>query len=406
MKFSYKARTKEGKVQHGTIEASSRKNALNILEKYGLYVTVLKEAGKEVFLAKGLAFIKKVSQKDLVIFTRQFGVMLKSAVPPVEALRAQVAQTESPNLREKIVKIAEAVETGQPLSQALSAYPKVFNPFYISIIKSGEATGKVAESLTYLADHLERDYNFRQQVKGAMVYPAFVIVVFIAAFFLVTFFIVPKLTAILEAFTGKLPLTTRALMSLSDFVRKGGWALILGLMVVLFFSPQYLKRSKYFKKFYHKAILKLPLLGDFSKKICLARFAENFSVLIASGLPITQALKITEEIIENSIYKSILKETEERVARGERVSVILAGYPQYVPSFVNQMISTGESTGRLEETLMDIVKFYQQQIERTTANLTTILEPVLILCLGLGIAVLAVSIFVPLFQIGMGGFTP
>jgi type IV pilus assembly protein PilC len=403
MKFVYKARTKEGKIQRGTIEASSRKAALDILEKYGLYTTSLKEEGKAGFLGKEISLGRKISPKDLVIFTRQFGVMLKSAVPPVEALRAQVSQTENPNFREKILRMAEAVETGSSLSQAFSLYPKIFSPFYVSIIKSGEATGKVADSLNYLADHLEREYNLHQKLRGAMIYPAFVIVVFIAAFFLVTFFIVPRLSEILKAFTGELPFTTKLMISLSDFVRAGGWILIIGLLGVLFFLPQIMKRSRKTNKFYDKISLKIPILGDFYKKIYLTRFAENLSVLIQAGLPITQALRITQEIIENSIYKKIIKETEERVARGERISVVFAEHPEQIPPFVTQMISTGEETGRLESTLMDIVNFYRQEIERITANLTTILEPVLILCLGIGIAVLAVSVFIPLFKIGLGG---
>lgn len=404
MKFSYKARTKEGKIQRGTIEVSSRKAALGILEKYGFYVTSLKEKGKERFLGKEISLVRRISQKDIVIFTRQFGVMLKSAIPLVEALRAQVAQTNNSGFREKILRMAESVETGSALSQAFSLYPKVFNPFYVSIIKSGEATGKVADSLNYLADHLERDYNLYQKIKGAMIYPAFVIMVFIAAFFLVTFFIVPKLTEILKDFAGKLPLATRLLMILSEFVRKGGWILILSILGGLFFLPQYLKRSRKTSKFYDKISLKVPILGDFYKKIYLSRFAENLSVLISAGLPITQALRITHDIIDNSIYKKIIKEVEERVARGERISLVLSEHPKQIPPFLCQMISTGEETGRLEETLMDVVNFYRQEIERTASNLTTILEPVLILVLGIGVAILAVSIFIPLFKIGMGGF--
>jgi type IV pilus assembly protein PilC len=404
MRFTYKARTQEGKIQRGTVEASSRKAALDILEKYGLYATALKEEGKGGFLGKEISFGMGISQKDLVIFTRQFGVMLKSAIPPVEALKAQVAQTPNPSFREKILRMAEAVETGASLSQAFSLYPKIFDPFYVSIIKSGEATGKVADALNYLADHLEREYNLHQKIRGAMIYPAFVVIVFIAAFFLVTFFIVPKLTDILKGFTGKLPLSTRLMISLSDFVRKGGWVLILGLLGVLFLLPLFMKHSKKTNKFYDKISLKIPILGDFYKRIYLTRFSQNLSVLISAGLPITQALKITKDIIDNSVYKEIIKEAEERVARGERISAVFSEHPEQIPPFVTQMISTGEDTGRLEQTLMDIVHFYRQEIERTTANLTTILEPVLILTLGIGIAVLAVSVFIPLFKIGMGGF--
>lgn len=402
MKFFYKARTKEGKIQRGSVEASSRKAALDILEKYGFYATSLKEMGKGGFLM-GRISLRKISPKDIVSFTRQFSVMLKSAIPAVESLRAQVAQTENPDFREKILRIAEVVETGSTLSQAFSLYPEIFDPFFVNIVKSGETTGKVADSLTYLADHLEREYNFHQKIRGAMIYPSFVIAVFIATFFLVTFFIVPRLTEILEAFGGKPPLTTRIIISLSGFVRKGGWVIIVVIFALLFFLPQYLKKSKGSKNFYDKISLKIPILGDFYKKIYLVRFSENLSVLIRAGIPITQALKITEGIIESVVYKKIIKEAQERVARGERISSVLTRYPEQVPTFVSQMISTGEETGRLEQTLMNVVDFYRAEIERSTDNLISILEPILIMILGIGIGILAVSIFIPLFKMGFGG---
>ncbi|MBZ9572782.1 type II secretion system F family protein [Patescibacteria group bacterium] len=403
MRFTYKARTKEGKMQRGTIEASSRKACLNILEKYGFYVTFLKETGKGGFLM-GRISLRRISPKDIVAFSRQFSVMLKSAIPPVEALRAQVAQTENPDFREKILKMAEVVETGSTLSQAFSLYhPEIFDPFFVNIVKSGEATGKVADSLTYLADHLEREYNLSQKIRGAMIYPGFVIVVFIAAFFLVTFFIIPRLIEVLEAFGGKLPLSTRLMISLSEFVRKGGWILIFLIFGALFFLPQYLKRAERSKKFYDRVSLKIPILGDFYKKIYLVQFCENLSVLIRAGLPITQALKITEGIIGSVVYKKIIRETQERVARGERISSVLSQYPEQIPTFVTQMTSTGEETGRLEQTLMNVVDFYRAEIERTTDNLTSILEPILIVVLGVGIGILAVSVFIPLFRMGFGG---
>ncbi len=405
MRFKYKARTKEGKLQKGTIGASSRKDALYVLEKYGLYTTELKEAKKPGFFLKKISF-QRISSKDIVNFTRQLAIMLKSVVSPVEALKAQVAQTENPDFREKILGIAEAVETGSTLSQAFSLYPKVFDQFFVNIVKSGEATGKVADSLTYLADHLERDYNLRQEIRGAMIYPAFVIIVFISAFFLVTFFVVPKLTEILRAFGGELPLSTRLIIYLSDFIKKGGWILIIVIFGFLFFLPQYLKRSKKTREFYDKISLKIPIIGDFIKRVYLTRFSENFSVLIKAGLPITQALRITEGIIENVVYKKIIREAEERVARGEKISSVFSAYPEQIPVFVTQMISTGEETGRIEQTLMNVVDFYRQEIKRTTDNLVNIIEPVLIIVLGLGIGILAISVFIPLFEMGFEGFTP
>ena len=403
MKFSYTARTEQGEIKKGDIEASSKRIALNILEKYGFYVTSLKKIGKKTILNIELAFVKGVSQKDVVAFTRQFGVMLKSAIPLVRALRSQAGQTSNQKFSEIILKMAEGIETGSSLSQVMSAHPKIFSTFFVSIIKSGEATGKVADSLGYLAEHLEREYNLKQKIRGAMIYPGFIVTVFIGAFFLVTLFIMPKLTEILEEFTSDLPLATKVMIALSEFTKNGGWIVILIVLAGLALSPQFLKKSEKTKISYNKIMLKLPVLGNFFKKIALISFAENLSVLIAAGLPITQALTITRDIISSSVYKDIVDKASERVAKGQKISSVFGEHPKYIPSFVIQMVATGEETGRLEELLKDVVNFYRQDVERTSENLTTLLEPFLILTLGIGIAILAVSVFVPLFNIGMGG---
>ena len=400
MKFFYKARNKEGQEQKGEIEASSKKSALELLEQHGLYVVSLQAGGR---LGEGFSLTPGVSSKDLVLFTRQFSIMLKSAIPPLEALRAQVLQTTNEHFRRKLIKMAEAVETGASLSRAFSLEGKVFDVFYVNMVKSGEATGKVADALNYLAEHLERDYNLKHKIRGAMIYPAFVVAVFIGAFFLVTFFIVPRLTQLMISFQGQLPWTTTLVMNVSGFVRKGGWVLVLVIFGFLFLLPTLLKRFTGTKKFYDKYILDVPILGDFKKKVYLTQFSENLSVLIAAGLPITQALKITKDILDNTLYQSILEKAEERVSRGEKISVILGGFPKLFPAFVVQMVYTGEETGRLDDTLMNVVRFYQEEITRTADNLTSILEPLLIVCLGGGIAVLAIALFIPLFKMGLGG---
>ena len=402
MKFYYRARTKEGKIQSGTIEAFSKKGALDVLEKYGFYVTSLKEAGRGTFFQQRI-FLKKPSIKDITIFTRQLSVMLKSAIPPVEALRTQVSQVENPEFREAILKIAEMVETGSSLSQAFSFYPKIFNTFYVSCIKSGEASGKVADSLNYLAEHLESEYELQSKIRGAMLYPLMVVIVALGVCFLIIFFIIPRLIDVLENLAEELPLSTRAMISFSNFFRAGGWILILIFFAGLFFIFQYFRRSKEGRDFWDKTSLKMPLFGDFYKKIHLTRFAENLSVLIAAGLPITQALKITADVIDNTFYKKIIEKTKERVARGETISSVLSKYPEQVPSFLTQMVSTGEKTGRLENTLMDVVNFYKGDIDRFVNNLSKILEPMLMLFLGGVVGILVISIFIPLFQIGLGG---
>jgi len=403
MKFSYKARSDDGRMQKGIIESSTRQSALDVLDKYNLKAVSLNEQKNTIFNFD-ISFGSGVKKKDLVIFARQFSVMLKSAISPLEGLRAQVAQTSNQRFREQLLKISESVETGISLSEASGAYPKTFNKFFVNIIKAGETTGKLADSLSYLAEHLEREYTFNQKVRAAMFYPMFIVGVFIAAGLVVAFFIVPKLTEILKAFDPKgLPWPTKLLMFLGDFIQKGGWLVLLVLIGAFVAGVIFAVRSKKFKRFFDVFSLKLPLLGDFFKKIQLSRFAENFSVLLAAGISIVKAIEITSDIITNSVYRNILKKASTAVSQGEQLSSVLKKYPEQFPPFAVQMVSTGEKSGEVSKVLMDLVRFYRGEIERTTDKLTTLLEPIMLLILGIAIAILAFAVFVPLFNLGLGG---
>lgn len=406
MKFFYQSRSKQGEEKKGVIEADSRKTALETLEKYGFFVTSLKEEEKQR-LKKNInikiPFLKEVPQKQIVAFTRQLSVMLRSAIPPLQALKAQSSQIKNQRFQEILVRMTQSIEMGSPLSQAFGLYPNVFNQFFVSMIKSGEATGKVSDSLLYLANHLEEEYNFNQKVLGAMIYPAFIVFALIAAFFLAIFFILPKMKDILESFSGNLPWATKLILFLADFIMGGGWVIIIFFIAVIAILPVILKKNKEAKIIYDKVILKVPFLGKFFSKVYLVRFTENLSVLVSSGLPINQALNITHDIVGSTVYKKIIKEISERVAKGEKISAVAMEHSDNIPPFVTQMIATGEETGKLDETLMDAVRFYRQEIERTAANLTTIIEPLMIMVVGVAIAIFAVAIFIPLFKIGMGG---
>lgn len=403
MKFYYQARTKEGRSQKGVIEASSQKSAIEVLEKYGLFITSLEDDKSRGFLNKEIIFKSRVSRKDILMFARQVGAMLKSAISPLETLRTQVAQIGNSTLREQILGVAEALETGSTLSQAFGLYPKTFNDFFVSIIKAGEATGKVADSFVYLADHLEQDYNFRQKLISAMVYPCFVVAVFLGSGLIVVFFILPRLSEMFENMSGNLPMVTRVLIVFSVFMRKGGWVYCLAFFVCFIVVFALALRNPKSRRFLSGMLLNVPVVGGLLKKIYLTRFAENLSVLIRSGLPITQALKITREIVRQEDYREIIERTESRVARGEMISSVLVNYPKYFPPFVTQMVSTGEETGRLEKTLMDVVSFYRAEVERTTEKLPTIIEPVLIITLGVAVGFMAFAVFIPLFQVGLSG---
>ncbi|MCJ7786898.1 type II secretion system F family protein, partial [Patescibacteria group bacterium] len=315
MKFNYQARTQEGQIQTGVIEASSREAAILLLQKYGLYVTFL-EVTKISFYAKKIEILQRISRKDVVIFSRQLAIMLRSNVPLVESLHTLSNQTKNQNFKEKILKIAEKVEGGTLLSVSLSSYPKIFSPFYTNMVKSGEVSGKLSEVFVYLADHLEREYNFYSKVISAMIYPIFVFFVFLIILTLMAVFVVPQLSQVLGETGKELPQLTKMVIGLSSFLKRWWWVFILFLLGLGISAFKFL-RTKDGKKIVDKLSLKLPLLGEFFKKIYLSRLAENLSTLISSGIPIVRALEITGEIVGNDTYKTIILKTLDGVKRGE-----------------------------------------------------------------------------------------
>lgn len=402
MKFNYQVRTKKGEVQSGIVEAPSKEAALTLLQRHGFYVTLLEPAEKRPFYAKRIKFFENVSSKDVVIFSRQLAIMFSSRVPLTESLETLSKQETNINFKEKILKIAEDVEGGSSLSRALSRYPKIFSPFFVSMIKSGEVSGKLPESLTYLANHLERELNLRSRMLGAIIYPGFILSMFFLVGAVMIFFIIPPLAQVLQENVENLPVITKVTLAIAAFLKGEGWILILLFTVLFFFFLRYLK-TREGKKLFDRISLKIPLVGNLFKKIYIARFAENLSTLIAGGLPIAQALEITGDVVGNTVYRGIIFSARDDVRKGEAISAVLARYPEYIPPLVTQMASVGERTGRLDDSLMNVVKFYQEEVNRALDSMISILEPVLIIFLGLMVGGLVISVFMPLYRF-MGSF--
>jgi len=397
MKFNYQARTKQGEVKSGQIEASSKEAAANLLQKHGLYVTFLEEAVAPIY-AKKVKLFEKISSKDIVLFSRQLAIMFKSKVSLVEALRVLASQAKNQDFKERIIELSQEVEAGTPFSKALSRHSKIFSPFYIAMVKSGEVAGKLSDVLNYLADHLEREYHLTAKAKGAMVYPALIVLVVLLVLLLMVFFVIPQLTEVLASGGQELPLITKIVIAFATLLKNWGILFLAIAALLIFFSFRYSLTEKG-GKFFDRIFLRIPLIGELLKMIYTARFAENLSTLISGGLPIAQALETVADIIGNSAYKEIIFEARDKVRRGEKISSVLSKYPDlFSPVFV-QMILVGEETGTLDTTLINIVDFYQKEIDRSIDSTLSILEPVLIIFLGVTVAGLMLSILMPLYQL-------
>jgi type II secretory pathway component PulF len=398
MRFNYQARSKNGRVRTGVVEASSKESAVTLLQRHDLYVTQLEEEEKKPLYAKDIGIGGDAGLKETVAFSRQLSIMFQSKVPLIEALATLAEQQEKPKFKEKLTKISESIEGGISFSQSLSEYPKIFDDFYVNMVKAGEASGKLSESLNYLADHLEKEYELRSKVKGAMMYPALIIVMMVGILFLMAFFVIPQLTGMLLQTGQELPIITRIIIAGTDFLRS-----IPGIIVTLIIFGGgavlfQLSRSGEGKKRRDKIILKIPALNTFVKQVYVARLAENLSTLIAGGLPIAKALEISGSVIGNHVYETAISETTSGVKKGERISTGLKLYPELFPPMFTTMVLVGEKTGTLDSTLMNIVRFYKAEVERSLESLLRIIEPLLIVILGGGVGILIASILLPLYS--------
>jgi len=396
MKYSYQARSKEGKIETGTVDASSKEAAAALLQKYNIFVTFLKEESPQNRFLKKIAFTKKVSKKDLVIFSRQLAVMLESRVPVTQSLKGLAVQISSEVFKEKIIKLAQLVDEGNSLSGAFSHYPEVFNVFYISLVKSGEASGKISESFYFLSEHLEREHDIDSQIKGAMIYPVFVISVLGIVLTIVMFVVMPRISDLIRQTAVNPPVFTTIMLNFYDFLSHYGWVVIIGFFAMIGFIVYYFRTAKG-RRVYDKFSLKIPILGPFFKKTFLIQFTENLSTLISAGLSINNALKITRDTIDNYVYKEIVSETEKGVSEGEKMSSILVKYSEYTTPFVIQMVEVGEQTGKLDKNLMEVATFYQKEVKRSVDAFIALLEPILIIFLGVVVALLAISVLAPLY---------
>ncbi len=400
MKFNYQARNKQGDIHAGFIESSSKEAAASLLRERGLYVTFLEEFKVPVY-AKRVEILGRITKKDIAIFFRQLAIMFKTKVPLIEALKVIGSQTKNMGFRETILKLAEEVEGGSAFSQAVARFPKVFSYFCVAIIKSGEASGNLSETLNYLADHLEKEYHITAKVRGALVYPALIIFVVIAVVILLVFFVMPNLIEILEATGEELPLATVVVISATNFLRRWILLIVLILAGIIFYAYKYYSTREGKEKF-DRFLLKVPIFGPLLQMIYLSRFAENLSTLISSGLPITHSLEIISDVVGSIPYKQAVMKTKEEVAKGETISSVLIEYPKlFSPIFV-QMVLVGERTGKLGSVLMNLVSFYDQEVDRKINSLLGILEPLLIIVLGVIVGGIMLAILMPMYQVMPG----
>jgi len=391
--YKYKAINNKNKNVSGLVEADNETDATNLLIDKGFQITYLEEGEQ----GSGMSFIiGRIKMKDIVIFSRQFSVLISANVALVQALKLLVEQTE--NLKFKIIisEIADDIDEGERLSSALAKRPKVFSNFYVHVIKSGETSGRLDEVLNYLADELEKDYDMNAKIKGAMIYPAFVFIALFVVGIIMMVFVVPKLTAIITESGGELPMPTKILIATSAFFVHFWWLLIL-ILVLFIFSFRFILKNKKTRKYVDFLMLKLPVFGSLFQKIYIVRFTRSFQTLLAGGVNITKALTIVSDVVSNEVYRDLIRQTKVEIEDGNSISTAFLKSKE-IPIMVSQMMSIGEKTGKLDFVLEKITDFYAREVDNMVANLMTLMEPIIMVTMGIAVGLMVAAIIVPMYN--------
>lgn len=396
MLFNYKALENSGKQTSGSIEAVSLDVAVSSLQRRGLVISEIEPDDKESWLSK-IQFGSGVSHKDVVMLSRQMATLFEASVSALKIFTLLSSEVENQILKKSMIQIADDLQAGSSISKALAKHPTIFSDFYVNMVRSGEETGKLSETFNHLADYLDRNYEVVSKAKNALIYPAFVITVFIAVMALMFTVIIPKISLIIIESGQTIPVYSRIVFSISDFFVHYGIIMIVALIIFGFFivhhtrTPEGRSQLARFK-------LEVPYVGNLYKKLYLSIIADNMNTMVLSGIPMLKAIEVTASVVGNEIYKEILDESLLAVKGGSSLSQSLSQYEE-IPGILVQMIRVGEESGELGSILGTMAHFYQREVINAVDTLVSLIEPVMIVLLGLGVGVLLASVLIPIYDI-------
>ncbi|OGL87723.1 hypothetical protein A3I42_03375 [Candidatus Uhrbacteria bacterium RIFCSPLOWO2_02_FULL_49_11] len=396
MFYDFKAKDAEGKDIQGVVEAQSEQTAQEALEERSLIPIMITARATESKLQTFKLF-DRVKPKELVVFFRQLSTMSAANLPIVAALRILIKQTESQKLKTIISEIADEVDGGARLSQAFARHPDVFNNFYVNMVRSGETSGHLDEVLSYLADQREKDYDLMSKIRGAMIYPAFILSALCVVGVIMMVFVVPRLTSILTETGGELPLATKILIGTSGFMTKFWWLLLIfvvGAVAGLRFSL----KQRPVRRWWDWMKIKLPVFGKLFQRIYIIRFTRSMNTLLKGGVPLPHALEITAEVVGSAVYRDLILRTVKQVQDGNPIAVEFVNSPE-VPVMVSHMLSVGETTGQLEQILDRLTQFYAREVDNLVSNLVSLVEPLIMILMGLAVGVMVAAIIMPMYNL-------
>lgn len=398
MRFTFKAKSSTGEIREGTVDAANSETAITMIQEKGMVPIMISKEKEVSELVKSIEHIwAGISAKELSIFFRQMATLVESKVSIVASLKAVGEQTSNIYLKTIIGEMINDVEDGSPLSEAMAKHPDVFGMLTISMVKAGEVSGNLQRSVLFIAENTEKNYELSSKIKSALFYPAFVLLATTAIGFIVFTVVMPKLTGIFKDLNVEIPWYTKFFMSIGDFMQAYWWLVLFGMMAAITAFIYYIKTEDG-KKEWDVIKTKIPIVGKLFQYVYISRFSENLAVLLDGGIPIVKALIIVSEVVNNTAYESVILKAADEVKVGGAMSNVI-GHSVLFPPIVAQMIKIGEESGKVSEVLQHIARFYSQETDRITRNLSTMLEPVLISILGAGVAIIVFAILIPIYNI-------
>ncbi len=400
--FYYTAKSQKGKKKTGTLAAKDKHNLAQTLRKKG-YILISaenleqKKSKKNILKTNFSSIFRHVPLVEKLMFTRHLSVMIGAGFSLNQGLEVLAKQTKNQFFKKIINQMINNLKQGQNLGDSLAKYPRVFNNFFVSMVRVGEKGGNLQEVLKILAEHMKKEHELRSKIKGAMFYPVIILIAMVAIITLMMVVVIPKLMVIFQEMEVELPVTTKALIAISSFITNYfylGIVIILALIIILgkFF------KTKQGKKVLSWLFINLPLFGKITKKINCARFARSFSSLMESGVPIVESLNVSAQTLTNVFYSDSLIKTAEEVKKGNKIQPYLRDYRNLYPVLVTQMIGVGEQTGELSDIMQQLADFYEEEVTDVTENLTSVIEPILMIILGAAVAFFAISIIQPMYS--------
>lgn len=399
MNYKYEAVTDKGEKKTGLVEAPNQDIAISALQKRGLIVLrVVEEKQGSGFM--NFSFFEKVKSKEVVIFSRQIATLFEANVSALKAFQLLATNTENRLLARKLTKITEDLQAGTTISDALAKHPDVFSSFYVSMIRSGEESGNLTQTFNYLSEYLDRQYALNSKTKNALIYPGIVVSIFVGVMVMMFTMIIPKLSEIIEQSGQEIPLHTKIVIAISNFF-VNYWVFLLAFVVALFAYIFYFARTPSGKKTIDELKVTVPIFGPLFKKTYLARISDNLDTMLSSGIPIIRSIQITADVVGNIKYQEALLQASEEVKSGSTLSQALSKF-EIVPQILIQMIKVGEETGSLGQILKTLSRFYKREVDDAVDTLVSLIEPVMIVVLGLGVGLLLVSVLMPIYNIAGG----